>query len=57
MRSVQIALFWAIVSGLWTALPAFQSYVSAPRFAEIAVGISVLIMFGRLTKQKGFPDV
>ena len=25
LRSVQIALFWAVVGGLWMALPAFQS--------------------------------
>lgn len=57
MHSVQIALFWALVSGLWVALPAFQSYVSPLWFAALACGMSVLIMVGRLTKQKGFPDV
>ena len=56
LRSVQIGLFWAIVGGLWVALPAFQSYLSPFRFACISVGFSVAILFARFTGQKGLPD-
>jgi len=56
LRSVQIALFWAVLGGLWVALPAFQSYLSPFRFAAISIGFSVAILFARFTGQKGLPD-
>ena len=56
LRSVQIGLFWAVVGGLWVALPAFQSYLSPFRFATISVGFSIAILFARFTAQKGLPD-
>lgn len=56
LRSVQISIFWAVVGGLWIALPSFQQYLSPFRFAEIAVGFSLAILFARLTGQKGLPD-
>jgi hypothetical protein len=54
---VQISVFWAVVGGLWVALPAFEAYVDPKWFAVIAVGFSLLILFARLTNQKGLPDV
>jgi hypothetical protein len=56
LRSVQIAVFWAVLGGLWIALPAFQSYLSPVRFAMACVGFSLAICFARLTGQKGLPD-
>lgn len=57
LRSVQISIFWAIVGGLWVALPAFQSFVPPVAFACICVGFALAILFARLTKQTGLPDV
>lgn len=57
MWSVRLAVFWAVIAGAWTALPAFQSYVHPVVFGLLCVGMSLLILVGRLTKQKGFPDV
>lgn len=56
LRSVQVAIFWAVLGGLWVALPAFQSYLSPVRFAAISVGFSLAILFARFTGQKGLPD-
>jgi hypothetical protein len=57
MRSMQIAFFWAIIAGLWVALPAFQSWVKPVPFAILCVAFSIAICIARLTKQKGLPDV
>lgn len=56
LRSVQIALFWAVLGGLWVALPAFQAYLSPIRFTEFSVAFSIAILFARFTGQKGLPD-
>jgi hypothetical protein len=56
LRSVQIALFWAVVGGLWIALPSFQQYLGAWRMMFISVGFSIAICFARFTGQKGLPD-
>jgi hypothetical protein len=51
--SVQVTVFWGMVAGLWAAIPAFQNYLSPERFAELCIGVSVLIALGRLGKQPG----
>ena len=56
LRSVQIALFWAILGGLWVALPSFQNYLTPFHMMFISVGFSIAIMFARFTGQKGLPD-
>jgi hypothetical protein len=56
LRSVQVSMFWAVVGGLWAALPAFQSYVPPVKFALLCVGFSLAILFARFTGQKGLPD-
>jgi hypothetical protein len=55
--SVRIAIFWAILGGLWVALPAFQVYIHPVVFAVICVGFSLAILFARVTKQPGLPDL
>lgn len=57
LHSVQISIFWAVLGALWVALPAFQSFVTPVQFALIAIGFSLAILFARLTKQSGLPDV
>lgn len=56
LRSIQLAILWAVVGGLWAALPAFESYVTPIRFAALCVGFSLAICFARLTGQKGLPN-
>ena len=56
LQSVQIAVFWAIFGGLWTALPAFQAYIHPLIFGGLCVGFSLAILFARFTGQKGLPD-
>ena len=53
MWSVRLAIVWAIVSGLWVALPAFQGLVSPGWFAFLCVGFSLAILAARLTHQPG----
>jgi hypothetical protein len=53
LLSIQVAVFWAVVSGLWVAIPAFQSYLSPTHFAELCIGFALLIMIARLTNQPG----
>lgn len=57
LHSTQLSVFWAVVGGLWVALPAFQSFVPPIRFAELCVAFSLAILFARFTGQKGLPDV
>lgn len=56
LRSVQLSVFWAVVGGLWAALPAFQSFLPPIWFAALCVGFSLAILFARFTGQKGLPD-
>lgn len=51
--TVRIAIFWAIVSGLYYALPAFQEWFSPIHFALLSVGFSLALLFARITKQTG----
>lgn len=51
--SVRIAIFWAIFSGLWVALPAFTYWVPAPVFALLCVFFALAILVARLTNQPG----
>jgi len=55
LHSVQLSGFWAVLGGLWVALPAFQSYLPPFRFAELCVGFSLAILFARFTGQRGLP--
>lgn len=55
--SVRIAILWAVVAGLWVALPAFQGWLHPVPFALICVGFSLAILFARLTNQPGLPNV
>lgn len=57
MWSVQLSVVWAIVGGLWIALPAFQNWVQPIPFAMICVGFSLAILFARLTNQPGLPMI
>lgn len=55
--SVRLSIAWAIVAGLWVALPAFQGMVKPVPFALLCVGFSLSILFARLTNQPGLPNV
>lgn len=57
MWSVRLAVLWAIVGGLWVALPAFQGYLPPVPFALLCVAFSLLILLARLTNQPGLPNV
>lgn len=51
--SIRIALFWAGVSGLYYALPAFTEYFSPINFALLCVGFSLALCIARVTHQTG----
>jgi hypothetical protein len=53
--SVQLSVFWAVVGGLWVAVPVFQGMVTPFVFVCLCVGMSLLILFARLTNQPGLP--
>lgn len=53
--SVRINIFWAIFGGLWVAVPAFQIFLPPLWFAMVCVGMSLAILFARLTNQPGLP--
>jgi hypothetical protein len=55
MLSVQLSILWAVVCGLWVALPAFQTWLSPVHFAMTCVGFSLLILAGRLAAQPSLP--
>ena len=52
---MQVTVLWAVVAGLYAALPAFQEYVTPVEFACLCVTGSLLMLVGRLTKQPGVP--
>jgi len=54
--SVRVAVLWAIVGGLWAALPAFQGFLPPVPFALLCVGFSLALLVARLTHQQGLPD-
>jgi hypothetical protein len=56
MWSIQIAVFWAVVAGVWMALPAFQDRLDPFWFAALCIVFSLAICFARLTHQPGLPD-
>lgn len=51
--SMRLLFFWAAVSGLWVALPGFAEVLPPIAFGLACVGMSVLIMLARISKQKG----
>jgi hypothetical protein len=51
--SVRVALFWAAMSGLWVAFPAFQGFVSPVQFALLSITFSLIMCIARLTNQPG----
>lgn len=53
--SVQLSVLWAIIGGLWVAIPAFQSWMHPVTFACVCVGFSLAILFARATNQPGLP--
>jgi hypothetical protein len=55
--SVRIAIGWAIFGGLWTALPAFQSYLPPFWFGLTCVFFSLAILFAKFTNQPGLPEL
>ena len=57
MWSVQLSVLWAILCGLWAALPALQSWFSPEHFALICVGFALLILVGRLVNQPSLPMI
>jgi hypothetical protein len=52
-RSVQVAAFWAGISGAYTALPAFQNVLPPVWFALTCVIMSIVICVARLEGQPG----
>ena len=57
MWSMRVAAFWAVVCGIWIALPAFQNWVKPIPFVCICIFFSLLIMVARMTGQPGIPDI
>ena len=55
--SVQLSMVWAVVGGLWVALPAFQSWLPPIHFALVCIAFSLAILFARLTNQPGLPMI
>ena len=53
--SVQLSMVWAVIGGLWIALPAFQSWLTPIPFACVCVAFSLLILLARATNQPGLP--
>jgi len=53
MWSVRISLFWAGLSGLWVALPAFQGVVDPFVFVILCIVVSMVVCIARLTNQQG----
>lgn len=51
--SVQVSIFWGIVSGAYVALPAFQGMLSPVGFGLLCVVMSVALVLARLTNQPG----
>ncbi len=52
-HSTMVAIFWAAVSGLYIALPAFQSWLRPIPFAILCMLFPVALLIARLTKQTG----
>lgn len=51
--TVQLAVFWMLVSAGFAALPAFMNYVSPINYALLCVGFSATLLIARLTDQPG----
>lgn len=51
--SVRVAVFWAVLSGAYVALPAFMGAMPPWVFALLCVGMSVALVLARLAKQPG----
>jgi hypothetical protein len=51
--SVQVAVFWAALSGAYVALPAFQNAMPGPYFACACIGLSVVLCLARISGQPG----
>lgn len=51
--TIALGVFWAIVLGLWVALPAFIAFFPPFIYALICIGFSVAIVVARLTHQPG----
>lgn len=51
--SIRLAIFNAMLSGLWVALPAFSALVPPVWFALACMSLSVMIVIARVTKQPG----
>jgi hypothetical protein len=51
--TVRLAIFWAVISGLWMAIPAAIEYLPPMWYAGLCVFMSLLILFARLTNQQG----
>lgn len=54
--SVQIALFWSALSGMWAAWPAFQGIVPLPWFVGICIAFPMVLTLARLAKQPGLDN-
>lgn len=55
LRSVQVSLFGAVLSGLWAAVPAFQYLVPPIPFICICVAVSLAVVAARLIDQPSIP--
>lgn len=56
MWSVQLSMLWGIMSGLWVALPAFQSWLPPVHYAVVCIIFAlVLLPLSRLVNQPGLP--
>ncbi len=51
--SVRVAVLWAVISGAWVALPAFQGFLPPLEFAALCIAFSVAMVLARLTHQPG----
>lgn len=51
--SVRLSLLLAAIAGVYSIWPAFQGVLPLWLFALLAAGMSVLIVWARITKQPG----
>ena len=54
--SVQLSVFWGLLSGIWAALPAFQVLIPPVHFVVLCAAIAILVAVARVTNQPGLDN-
>ncbi len=56
LHSIWVVCFWAIISGLYAALPAFMYYMPPFVFAVLCIVFCLVLAIARFTKQPGMDE-